>query len=149
LSIGQTLDALDIFGSLDAVPAPLSSGIWAGNRPRISLFDSSHKLNTMAGSAMAATVDTSEIQPFPGFRSRINLTRPLVEGDCDPSISIGTRQRLQDAVVYHAAVPVNILGYCPQRLTGRYVRARITVPAASDWDHIQGVDGEATREGRR
>lgn len=148
VTVGTTLDALDVFGSLDAVPAPLSSGDWVGNRPMLAVFDNSHRLNQLAGPAMAATVDTAETQPNPGLRSRTAVVRPLVDG-ITPSVAMGTRERLVDAVTYKAAVPINAIGECPQRGTGRYVRWRITLPAAALWNHIEGVEVSAPAEGRR
>ncbi len=35
---------------------------------------------------------------------------------------------------------MNSLGWCPQRTNGQYTRARISLPAASAFFHIQGVD---------
>jgi hypothetical protein len=149
MTLGKTLDALDaIYGTLDAVPAPLDSGIFVGNRPRVALFDSAHKMNFLTGSNMAATCDTGEAQPTAGRRSKILSARPLVDGG-SPSVAIATRDRLIDSVTYQAAVPVNVIGECPQRMTGRYVRARVTIPAASTWNHLQGVELDLRAEGRR
>lgn len=146
--LGRTLDSLDSFGSLDAVPAPLGSGYWQGNQPELSIFDNAHKLNFMTGAAMAPTVETSETELAPGRRAWIRSARPLCDGGA-PSIAIGTRNRLIDSVVFQAAIPVNVIGECPQRVTGRYVRARLTLPAASVFTHLQGVDLTARAEGIR
>jgi len=93
-------------------------------------------------------VDTSELQPFPGRRALITGTRPLVNGGI-PSVALGTRSRLVDPVSFNAATAMNSLGTCPQRASGRYVRAEITLPAGAAWTHMQGLELEATPAGVR
>lgn len=152
LGVGTTLDALDTFGSLDAVPAPLGSGQWEGGNPVLAAFDSAHKLNFINGPPMAPIVETSEIQPTPGRRSRIMSARPLVIGagsPVSPSVSIGVRDVLSNSVVYKTAVPTNKIGNCPQRTTGRYARARLTLPAGAAFTHLQGIELDAAPEGTR
>jgi hypothetical protein len=46
-------------------------------------------------------------------------------------------------------VPENILGNCPQRCTGRYVRFRLTLPSGANFQFLQGVDVAARPEGIR
>jgi len=146
---GMTLDQLDIYGSLDAVPAPLDSGVWAGGSPVLAAFDSNHKLNLVNGPAMAPTVETSEAQPTPGRRSKILSARPIHDGGSSAAIAVAVRDRVMDSPVYGAAVPVNSIGECPQRVTGRYARARFTMNAGETWTHLQGVDATVKPEGRR
>jgi hypothetical protein len=131
MTFGKTLDQLDaLYGTLDAIdPVPLDSSIFLGGRPRVALFDGSHKLNFLTGPNMAATCDTGEAQPTSGRRSKILSARALIDGGSTHSVSIGVRDRLMDSVTYEAAVPVNVIGECPQRITGRYARARFTIPA--------------------
>lgn len=148
ISPGLTLDALDIYGSLDAVPAPLDSGVWAGGSPVLAAFDSNHKLNLLNGPSMAPIVETSEVQPTPGRRSKIVSARPLSDGGA-ASIAIAVRDLTSDAAVYGSAIAVNTIGECPQRVTGRYARARMTLPATSTFTHLQGVDLTVRPEGQR
>jgi len=119
----------------------------------LGAFDTSHRLNYFNGQNLAATVDTSELQPFPGRRALITGTRPLVDGGSSPgsgpSVALGTRNRLVDAVSFNAATPMNSLGTCPQRASGRYVRAEITVPAGAAWTHMQGLELDASPAGVR
>lgn len=148
LAPGFTLDALNAFGTIDQLPAMLDSGYYAGSTSILAAFDQNHKLNFLNGPALAPTVETTELQPTPGRRTKILSARPLCDGGV-PSIAIGTRDRLIDAVTYQAAIPVDVIGECPQRITGRYVRARLTLPAASSFTHLQGIDLTARPEGRR
>lgn len=139
ITLGYTLDELDIFGNLDTLPASLDSRLWTGGVPALAMFDSTHKLSFFSGSNMAASVQTSEAQPVPGRRSFINLTRPIIDGGT-PSVSVGTRERTTDTVTYQTRVAANSLGECPQFCTGRYVRFQIDTVAGDNFTHIQGVD---------
>ncbi len=139
LAFGYTLESLDaISGSLDALPYSLDSAVWAGGNLILGAFDTSHNLNFFNGSNMAGSVTTEESQPFNGQRSFIRNTRPLIDGGT-PSVSIGTRDNLESAVTYTTASAMNSLGWCPQRTTGRYFRAVLSIPAATTFTHLQGV----------
>ena len=138
---GTTLDGLDAYGTLDSLPFSLDSVVWTGvPQPLFAAFDGSHNLGFFSGSSMAATVETSEQAPFPGRRAIVTRVRPMVDGAATPSVAIGWRNRLQDAVSYGSAVACDSWGYAPQRINGRYLRGRITIPAASSWDHVLGID---------
>ncbi len=154
LSIGYTLDQLEtVLGylTLDSIPAPLDSDIWLGGRLQLGLFDTAHTVNFLTGARLAATVDTQELQPAPGRRLLIRNTRPYVDGlSTAPTVAIGRRERLQDAVSYTSAVALNAMGACPVRTSGRYVRGRIVVPADSaNWQNISGIELDASPLGVR
>jgi len=153
LSIGYTLDELyTVLGyTLDTIPAPLDSPIWRGGRLTLGLFGSDHRINFLTGTPLAATVETAELPPPPGRRWLIANSRPIVDGvGTVPSVSIGRRERQQDAVSYTGAVPLNAMGQCPVRASGRYLRAKITIPAgAREWDNISGIELDLTPQGRR
>lgn len=150
LGIGYTLDELfTVLGyTLDDLPAPLDSAIWQGGSLVLGLFDGNHKLNYLTGTPLAATIDTSEMQPVPGRRLMITGARPLVDG-ATPSVAINHRERLQDSLTLGPAIVLNALGICPQRASGRYIRASITIPADDTWTNCSGVELDAVPQGTR
>jgi len=150
LSVGYTLDQLyTVLGyTLDTLPAPLDSRVWTGGQLLLGVFDTAHKLNYLTGPNLAPLVDTTETQPYPGKRWRCNGARPLVDGGV-PSVAIGRRETLQTPVAFTPSVPLNGLGNCPVRTSGRYGRARITLPAGSVFSHIQGVELDGSKAGNR
>lgn len=148
LTLGKTLDQLDAFGNIDTLPYSLDSRVWAGGSPTFACFNNSHQLAYFTGSAMAPTVQTSEAQLIAGRRAKIISARPIADGGT-PSIAIATRDRLIDSVTYGSAVAVNSIGESPQLTTGRYVRAQMTLPAASTFTHLQGVEITAIPEGKQ
>lgn len=140
--------------SLDALPASLDSRLWTGGKVLMAGFDSDHKLAFFTGTNLAPTVETTEVELFPS-ESRggaqlalVTNSRPAVDGG-SPSVAIATRNRLEDVPAYGTTVALNSIGDCPQRICGRYVRASVTLPAASSFTHIQGVDLSAVPNGKR
>jgi hypothetical protein len=155
MTFGYTLDSLDSTGySLDTLPFSLDSRVWTAGSILLAGFDTTHSLGYFTGTTLAATVETSEIEPAaqdPSLQwKRMLLTnsRPITDGGT-PSVSIGVRDREQDAVVYNSPVTVNTYGTCPQRASGRYVRAQINQSAGDAFNHISGVEVIGMPEGIR
>ena len=149
-----TLDSLDsVSSSLDALGFSLDSRTWTGGLVLLSAFEAGRRLALFTGPALPATVETGEAQLFPGRRAMVSSVRPIIEGalstGAGPSVRLGVRNRTMDAVVWGPAAGVDIHGECPARSAGRYHRARISLPAGAEWQHIQGIDLVAKPEGRR
>lgn len=150
MSSGQTIDGWTAtYGTLDAVPAiPFDSRVWTGGKDLLGAFDTSHMLNFFNGSALQATIDFAEVQPFPGQLMLTKNARPLVDGGT-PQVVLGTRNRTVDSISYGSAVSINSLGTAPQRALGRYVTGRAIIPAATIWTHCSGLELEGTPTGVR
>lgn len=150
LTFGYTLDQLyTVLGyTLDDLPFPLDSSVWTGGSLVFGLFDTNHKLNFFSGTALAATVDTAEVEPFPGQRTMWTDARPLVDGG-NPSVAIFKRERLVDTSISFPVSPINSLGTCPSKGSGRYIKAEITMPAGAAWTNLQGVELIAAPDGVR
>ena len=149
-SLGYTLEDLDnISSSLDALPASLDDGQWSGGVVRFAAFDSDHKLGYFTGDTLQATFETGDAQIYPGRRSFIRSVRPMIEGECSIDVTIATKNRLNDDLVYGSPSPQNAIGECPQRANGRYVRAKTVIAAGGSWTKAVGLDFDATAEGIR
>jgi hypothetical protein len=146
---GYNLDQLDVFGNLEQLQFSFDSLAWTGGNAVVAWFDSNHVQNFVTGPAMAPTIATTEAQLFPDRRARITGVRPLHDASVPASVAVGTREMVRQTIVYQGAVPENILGNCPQRCTGRYVRFRMTLPAGANFNFLQGVDVAARPEGIR
>ena len=138
---GYTLAGLDaVSATLGGLPFPLGSPVWAGiGRPLFAAFNTAFRLGYFNATPLAATVDTTEAQLFPGRRAYVRAVRPLVDGGV-PTVAIGSRNLQTAAVSFGSDVAANGNGVCRMRSNARYHRARIKVPASAAWDHIVGVD---------
>lgn len=151
-----TLDGLDaLFASLDAVTPNLDSPFWVGGQFLFSAFNNSHRLARFAGSAMAATVETPEVQLGKGKGadsplSYITQLRPIAEGlSASFQAAVGSRLNLTQSVSFAAALSPVSAGFIEVRNSNRYHRFRLTTTSATDFTHIQGIDVTIDRDGER
>lgn len=150
LSFGFTLDQLytKLGYTIDGLPFTLDSRVWTGGSLLLATFDSTHRTNFFTGNFLQATIDSSEIQPFPGQVARIFNTRPIVDGGA-PTVAIATRNRQVDLPIYNSPVAINSIGTAPQRAVGRYLRSETVIPAGATWSHFSGVELDAAPAGYR
>ena len=136
-SEGYTLESLDsLSGSIDALTTTLDSRTYTGGAQTLSAFNSTHYAGTFTGSAMAATVDTGEVELNKGKRSSVQEVRPLVDGNT-ASVTIGTRNLVSDTVSFGSAISQNASGFCPARTNANYHRFRITT--SGSFNFMQGL----------
>lgn len=149
LSQGYTLDSLDTYSTdLDALPFSLDSRVWTGGRLILSAFNADHKLAFFTGSNLAATLETSELTGQSGRRVLIQGVRPMVDGGTITS-AIGYRDTPQASLTYTTATSAGSNGVCPQRISTRYARARVSIAAGGTWTHALGFEPTFRQEGLR
>lgn len=140
---GYTLEEMETilgYATLEAIPYSLDSRIWKGGRPAFAAFDSSHKLGFFEGPALEALLDTADI-PIggEGRRTMVNGFRPV--GDVAGAFGrFGTKETLHGTPTFTDESAQNVTGLIPRRASGRTVRARLRIPAGTDWTHISGIE---------
>ncbi len=140
---GYTIDTMDaVSATIDGLTFPLDSRFWTGSgRLLLSGFDTTNKQGFFSGSSLEAMVETGDNQLTPGRRTLFRGLRPMVEGTMvTPSLTVGTRNHLQEPVTYGNPIAANAYGFCNARANARYHRARITIPAGTAWQFARGVD---------
>lgn len=139
-SQGIALDSLDAYNaSLDALTPSLDAAIWQGGSLSLAAFNSSHKLSTFTGSSLPAVMTTQEAQINDKGRAFVSEVEPLI--DCsDATIAMGVRETQHSSVTFGSESTQGATGICPVRSSGKYHRARLSVPSASTWTYAQGVD---------
>lgn len=146
LSPGVTLDTMDSYGTLDALPFSLDSPFWRGGAQVMGLFGTDHRLSLLAGASMAATIVTADGQS--DFRALIKGLRPAVDTS-QATMALSMRERDADAVLFGAAEAMEDTGVCPQFKSGNIARAKLIIPAGATWTAAKGIATEATRQGKR
>lgn len=146
---GYTLEGLDaVSSSIDALPLSLDSRIWTGGRIALAAFDTSHKLAYMTGATLAATIDTAESDGGNGQRAFVRGLRPIVDGGT-VTASVGYRDTLSGTVTYTSGTSAGVDGICPQRISARFVRGRVSIAAGGSWTHAAGVEPDMQPDGGR
>lgn len=152
-TVTYTLDSLDGFSTtLDAILVSLDSNQWITGEFVIGAFNSNHRLSLFNGSAMAAVVETGEIQFNRAVDGLTYVTgvRPVAEGySASLTLAVATRDVLTQSASFAAAVSPNSTGYAEVRSTARFHRFRMTTTNNTSFDHLQGVDVTAQPDGVR
>lgn len=144
-SFGYTLDTMP-GGTLDQIIPSLDSRVWTGGALTLSGFSTTHALSYFNGPNLAAQFELGEMQPFPGSIAFVQNTRPLIDGG-NPSVALAARNLLTQSDSYNTPAIINSLGTCPNTINGRYIKALVSIPAGSSWNHFQGVELEAVANG--
>ena len=104
----------------------------------------------MIGPAREATITTADLQPVPGKHSHVTGILPLVEnvtGNTRTQVLSRAKQGAAQAASNSTSEGVD--GFCPHKVNARFIAARMTVPAAADWDNASGVQIKARVSGAR
>jgi hypothetical protein len=145
LSFGFTLDTMP-GGTLDQIVPSLDSRVWTGGALTLSGFTNTHALGYFNGPNLSPLFDSSEMEPFPGQKTFVINTRPLIDGGV-PTVALAARDSLQSSEAFGLPVAQTSFGTCPQTINGRYIKSEVSVPAGSQWQHFQGVEIEAVPNG--
>lgn len=145
---GITLEGVDAaYGSnIDTLTLSSLDDISNAALSKISAINSSHQLGFFTGPALEATMETPE-QGGPQ-RMFVRGFMPVTDA---PTVygSVSARETAQAASTTSAESLVNAVGFCPQRVSTRYARARVRIPAATTWTFSAGVEPDVAPEGGR
>ena len=143
-----TVELMDIISeNLDQINIALDTDFWSGGQLYLGAIDNNYKAAIFSGTENQGTLETRELELFPGHRSSITNVRPIV--DATSTVTVKTRERLADTPTESAVSTMNDSGDNPVRESGRYFRLKIVTPSGSVWTHAQGVDVIATKIGLR
>lgn len=141
----ESLDA--IYGDLDDIPVSLDSTLFRGGYPLLMLFDGSHRLGTLSGTPMAATLTDARRELFPGQRARITAVRPLTDAP-SLTVTLGLADALSDTITESNYTMRTSAGIFRTRESASYSQVKLHFPSATQWTYVQGYDIEAVAGGR-
>jgi hypothetical protein len=147
LSEAWTLEGIGlVYSTIESVPISFDSRAWTGGAAYMGIFNSSHQLCSLAGSNLAATMTTADVEPSKGRRSIITNLRPL----CDTSaatITCQSRERFADSEALTSSAAMQSNGDVPLLSSGRFHRLQIDIPAGTTWTFANGLDIDAEDDG--
>ena len=152
-SPATALDSLDtLFSSVDAATPSFDASIWAGGTSLFSTFNNSHRLANFNGSAMAATVETPELQfnkEVDGL-TYITEVKPVLHGvGASVKATILARNVLTQSASATVAASPTSAGFVQVRSSARYHRFRLETTSATSFETLQGVDIKIQADGLR
>jgi len=143
-----TVELMDIISTnLENINASLDTDFWSGGQMFLGAVDSDYKAAIFSGNSNVSEIETDEIEPFPGLRANVLGIRPFVNAAA--TITVKTRERLQDTASESSSASTVTSGVNPVRESGRFVRANVKIASGTNFDHAQGVDLSLTRAGVR
>lgn len=144
---GLTLENLDaISASIDALAFSLDD-VSTASAPVLSSFDASAQATLSSGAALEATLTTGEQGAAPQ-RIFVRGFRPITDAPtCFGAVS--RRENLQATAVFAAEQAINAQGFIPARVSTRYSRGRLRIPAGTVWKYATGVEPDAVAAGTR
>lgn len=146
----EDLDTNPLGGSnLDLITISLDSEVWAASSKFLAGFNASHEMRRFDGSNLAAQIDTSVYEPFPGKRGRLDSVRVIVDAGT-PSVAIAPRENLTDTETFGTPVAQDAIGgqsFFDTGNSGRYFKLRATMPAAGTWTHLEGIQPTGSKLG--
>jgi len=143
-----TVELMDIISeNLDSINIALDTDFWNGGQMYLGAINSDYKAAIFSGTENEGTIETRELELFPGHRSSITNIRPIV--DATATVTIKSKERLADTASESSTSSMITSGDNPVRQSGRYFKIKVVTPSGSVWTHAQGVDLIASRIGLR
>ena len=133
--------------NLDQINIALDTDFWSGGQLLLGAIDNNYKAAIFSGTENQGTIETRELELFPGHRSSITNVRPII--DATSTVTVKSRERLADTPTESTSSTMVTSGDNPVRQSGRYFRIKVVTPSGSVWTHAQGVDINASRIGLR
>jgi hypothetical protein len=131
---------------LDSTARSLDSYAYLGGRPFMGAINQSGFLSSLSGPNLPATMETAEVHLAPGMRAFCSEAYPL--GDSvNGTITVSTRERLQDAPLWGTPVPLEITGSASILTSSRLHRFRHNTGIGDIWTNAQGMLVEAQSDG--
>lgn len=101
-------------------------------RQTLGVIDQTHTPNTLSGTTLTGYLESCDVFWVDGSRRLTSGVRPQVNCTDTPTVIIGTRDSLEDAVSYSSsATPDSFTNIAPVLQSGMYTRLRIGSGAAS------------------
>lgn len=135
-----------VAGPLDAMPVSLDNYPNASTSA-LAAFGTTNALGFFSGANLEAKIETPEQGDF-GIRLFASGFRP----DTDAPVvygSVSARESLQASRTYSTEQPITAQGFIPARVSTRYARYRVRIPAGTTWNFAMGVEPQAALDGAR
>jgi len=141
---GLTLEALDLYGTIDSLTTSLDDALWAGGK-LLFAGATGAKIVTFTGANTTANISTGDIGSE--NTSIITLANPVIDNG-SANVAVASRTLLNQVPTYGDYVSADSENRVSLRSGGKYHRLSI-VPTGSQWSNAIGIDIEITGQGTR
>lgn len=139
-TVGYTLEDLDAFGTLDDLAYSLDDRFWAGGLPGFAGFNSQNKFGFFSGANLEALIETEDRALNYPRRAVTNRVQVLVDTNAS-QVALAAKETQGGPLSFGAFRSQEAsLPWISTRLSGKWHRARVKIPAGTTWTHASGVD---------
>lgn len=143
ITVGTTLEQLNIYSTLEGIPASLDSRLWAGGKPLFAGVRDA-QIVLFGGAPMAPELITGDIEE--GLQSIVKMAMPQIDGG-SADVAVSSRFRLDQGITFGSDVSADAENRVSLRSVGRYHRLRIK--PTGDWKTIMALDIDVQPVGGR
>lgn len=143
-SAGKTLESMDTLGTMDSIETSFDDRLFAGGKFVLSGV-SGAKIVTFTGQPRSGYITSGDIGN--GNQSIVLLAKPKVDTG-SASVSVASRQLLNEVPSYGTTVPADSENRASLRSSGKYHRVRV-YPTGANWKTAVGVEIDITSQGGR
>ncbi|MGH0331025.1 hypothetical protein [Sinorhizobium meliloti] len=156
VSLPWTVDQLDAFVSIDAVPASFDDPIWAGGNSMLWGLSATGAVHSFGGPTMEASIETREIQLSDNIPNEtgadiaiVNAVRPIFKGGgATARIQVGTKNLPNEDMSWSPLKECNsYTGFAYVRSRSRYQQFRITL--SGEWSSASSLEIDGQAAGKR
>lgn len=146
---GVSLDGLDaIYGDLDSIGTiSLDDARFAGGDPQYLFVNTDDEIGVLSGQNVEATLGLPFLELVPGRSARISRIRPISDVGSGVTAEIHIENRLGATGTTRVYDDMRTSGDIPCRISGRFIRPKLTIAAGIRWSYVLGVDFEAIAMG--
>ncbi len=123
--------------TIDSVALAINARFWQGGATGLGALDASYKFATFSGTPMAALLETCKLSA--DSEPLISWCKPISDAS-GSTLSVGTAPSLSGNVTFPAGVAKRSDGWTQQRVRGRVLAFRESIPAGQAWSFANGVD---------
>lgn len=146
---GVTIEQLDaIYGDLDSMGSiSLDDARFAGGDPQYLFVNVSDQVGTLSGDNVQAVIELPYIEFVPGQIARMNRCRPIGDATENVSMQFNGQMRLGGTGETETFGSIQSNGDIPCRVSGRFIKPKVTISAGTTWSYVQGIDFDAIAQG--
>ncbi|NTF06862.1 hypothetical protein G6L37_11885 [Agrobacterium rubi] len=154
VTVPWTIDQLDYYSTIDNIPSPFGSQVWAGGNETLWGLDNDGAVYTMGGPNLPVTIETAEMQISQSLadsktdRATVTAVRPIFQSAGTANIQIGSKQIPNEELEWsegRATHPAT--GYANVRNQARYHSIRVNI--TGNFDKLSAIQVDAKAAGGR
>jgi hypothetical protein len=136
---------------VDDITLSVDDPIWRETRTQVAAVSDAGVLSTFEGDTRPATLTTTEFEPSPLKQTLIDEVWPVIDvaDVADVTVTTGTKGPHQGATLATSSAAMNVHGFAPMRVGGRFARVTMDVAEAANWSEATAVTWRGSAAGER